>query len=318
MSEQTFHGELDYSDVLLVPKYSFLGSRKEADTTFKLGKWKFSLPIVPSNMETVINLNLCQQLDRDNYFYIMHRFQDMFETVRKLNDYRCKCVSVSIGVNEESYQYLQSIIDNNYKIDIITIDVAHGHHVKVTAMIKYIKKYFEKDIIIIAGNVGTAEGFKQLQDSGADVVKVGIGSGVICTTRFKTGFGTPMFSTLLKIAPHKKSAKIMADGGCKHFGDIAKALVAGADCVMSGSFFAPCADSPAKVVRGAKEYYGSTSYKQKGDRLHFVEGKQVDLELAPEYEVRLQEIQQALRSSISYAGGKDLSCFSDVKFIQLK
>ena len=127
-----------------------------------------------------------------------------------------------------------------------------------------------------------------------------------------------MFSTLLKIAPHKRSAKIMADGGCKHFGDIAKALVAGADCVMSGSFFAPCADSPAKVIRGMKEYYGSTSYKQNGDRLHFVEGKQVDLELAPEYEVRLQEIQQALRSSISYAGGKDLSCFSDVKFIQLK
>ena len=318
MSEQTFHGELDYSDVLLVPKYSFLDSRKQADTTFKLGKWKFELPIVPSNMETVINLNLCQELDRDNYFYIMHRFQDVFETVQRLNDYHCKCVSASIGVNEESYQHLQSIMDNNYKIDIITIDVAHGHHVKVIAMIKFIKKYFEKDTIIIAGNVGTVEGFKQLQDAGADVVKVGIGSGVICTTRFKTGFGTPMFSTLQKIAPHKTSAKIMADGGCKHFGDIAKALVAGADCVMSGSFFAPCANSPAKVVRGMKEYYGSTSYKQNGDRLHFIEGKQVDLELAPEYNVRFREIQQALRSSISYAGGKNLSCFTDVKFIQLK
>ena len=318
MSEQTFHGELEYSDVLLVPKYSFLDSRKDTDTTFKLGKWTFELPIVPSNMETVINLNLCQELDRDNYFYIMHRFQDVFETVQRLNDYHCKCVSASIGVNEQSYQQLESIINNNYKIDIITIDVAHGHHVKVTAMIKYIKKYFEEDIIIIAGNVGTVEGFKQLQDTGADVVKVGIGSGAICTTRFKTGFGTPMFSTLQKIAPHKRSAKIMADGGCKHFGDIAKALVAGADCVMSGSFFAPCADSPAKVVRGAKEYYGSTSYKQNGDRLHFVEGRQVDLDIAPEYNVRFKEIQQALRSSISYAGGKDLSCFNTTEYIQLK
>ena len=209
MSEQIYHGkELEYSDVLLVPEYSQLESRSDADTNFKLGKFTFNLPVVPSNMKTVINVNLCKQLDDNNYFYIMHRFQDVFETVQQLNNLNCNCVSVSIGVNQESYQQLEAVIDNNYKIDIITIDVAHGHHQKVGNMIRYVKKNLP-DTIIIAGNVGTYEGFHFLEDAGAHVVKVGIGSGVICTTRYKTGFGTPMFSTLLKISTHKTKSKIM-------------------------------------------------------------------------------------------------------------
>ena len=215
MSEQIYHGkELEYSDILLVPGYSQLDTRNNADTSFKLGKFTFNLPVVPSNMETVIDLKLCKQLDDNNYFYIMHRFQDVFETVRQLNELNCNCVSVSIGVNEKSYQELEAIIDNNYKVDIITIDVAHGHHQKVGNMIRYVKRNLP-DVIVIAGNVGTYDGFHFLEDSGADVIKVGIGSGVICTTRYKTGFGTPMFSTLLKITSHKTKAKIMADGGWK-------------------------------------------------------------------------------------------------------
>ena len=318
MSEQIYHGkELEYSDILLVPGYSQLDTRNDANTSFELGKFTFNLPVVPSNMETVIDLDLCKQLDDDNYFYIMHRFQDVFETVQRLNDLNCKCVSVSIGVNQESYQQLEAVLLNNYKIDIITIDVAHGHHKKVSNMIRFVKKHFS-DTIIIAGNVGTYEGFQFLQDAGADVIKVGIGSGVICTTRYKTGFGTPMFSTLLKISSHKTKAKIMADGGCREFGDIAKALVAGADCVMAGSFFAGCVDSPAKLVNGHKEYYGSTSYTQKQNKLNFVEGRQIEIDLGPEYNIRLKEIEKALKSSVSYAGCKDLSCLTDTKFIQLK
>ena len=115
MSEQIYHGkELEYSDILLVPKYGQLHTRNAADTSFKLGKFSFNLPVVPSNMKTVIDIELCKQLDDNNYFYIMHRFDNVFETVQKLNDLHCKCVSVSIGVNEQSYQHLQSIIDNNY------------------------------------------------------------------------------------------------------------------------------------------------------------------------------------------------------------
>jgi GMP reductase len=207
MSEQTYRGELDYSDVLLVPKHSSLSTRKDADTSFKIGSHSFKLPIIPANMETVINPEISKQLDSENYFYIMHRFQDVYNTTRTLNEIGLKFISISIGVNEASYRELQQITNAGLKVNCITIDVAHGHHNKVSAMIKYIKKYMNKDTIIIAGNVGTVEGFNFLQDAGADIVKVGIGSGVICTTRFKTGFGTPMFSTILKISPHKKSAK---------------------------------------------------------------------------------------------------------------
>jgi len=318
MSEQIYHGkELEYSDVLLVPEYSELESREDANTDFKLGNFTFNLPVVPSNMKTVISLDLCEQLDNNNYFYIMHRFQDVYKTCRYLNSKNFNCVSISIGVNQKSYNQLEQILDNNLRVDILTIDVAHGHHKKVGNMIRFVKKHLP-DTIIIAGNVGTYEGFHFLEDAGAHVVKVGIGSGVICTTRYKTGFGTPMFSTLLKISSHKRKAKIMADGGCREFGDIAKALVAGADCVMAGSFFAGCVDSPAKIVDGYKEYYGSTSYTQKGNNLNFVEGREIAIDLAPEYNIRLKEIEKALKSSISYAGCKDLSCLSDTKFIQLK
>lgn len=317
MSEQIYRGkELEYQNILLVPKYSQLDSREEADTSFKLGKFTFKLPVVPANMKTVIDIKLCKQLDDNNYFYIMHRFQSVFETVQQLNDLNCKCVSVSVGVNEESYHDLEAVIDNNYKIDIITIDVAHGHHQKVGNMIRFVRKHFS-DVIIIAGNVGTYDGFLFLEDAGADVIKVGIGSGVICTTRYKTGFGTPMFSTLLKISLHKTKAKIIADGGCREFGDVTKALVAGADCVMAGSFFAGCIDSPAKIVDGYKEYYGSTSYVQKRNTLNFVEGRQIDIDIAPKYDIRLQEIEKSLKSSISYAGCKDLSCLSKAEYIQL-
>ena len=318
MNEQIYHGkELEYSDILLVPKYSELDSRESANVSFKLGKFTFNLPVVPSNMKTVIDIELCKQLDDNNYFYIMHRFHNVFETVQILNDLNCNCVSVSIGVNRDSYEQLEAITLNKYRIDIITIDVAHGHHQKVGNMVRFVKKHFP-DSIVIAGNVGTYDGFQFLEDAGADVIKVGIGSGVICTTRYKTGFGTPMFSTLLKISSHSTKAKIMADGGCKEFGDIAKALVAGADCVMAGSFFAGCIDSPAKHINGHKQYYGSTSYTQKRNKLNFVEGKQIEIDLAPEYNIRLREIEKALKSSISYAGCKDLSCLNKTEFIQLK
>ena len=311
------HGkELEYSDVLLVPQESDLSSRSDADTRITIGDFDFQLPVVPANMETVIDLEVAKVLDDAGYFYVMHRFDDIFKTVQYMyrNEFRCK--SISVGVNQDTYNALDKILDTGYLIDIITVDVAHGHHVKTENMVRYIKCRFP-EATIIAGNVGTYEGFRFLEDAGADIVKVGIGSGVICTTRFKTGFGTPMFSTIQKIVHKNNKAKIMADGGCKHFGDIAKAFAAGADMVMAGSFFASCIDSPAKLVNGVKQYYGSTSFAQKQNRLNFVEGKEVELNLGPDYVTRLHEIKCALQSSISYAGGRNLSCLKEVEYITL-
>ena len=308
--------ELEYSDVLLVPQESDLSSRTDVDTRINIGNFDFHLPVVPANMKTVIDLEVAKTLDNAGYFYVMHRFDDIVKTCRYINHNNFRCKSISVGVNQCTYDALDIILNKGYLVDIFTVDVAHGHHSKAENMVRFIKSKFPKSTVI-AGNVGTYEGFKFLENAGADIVKVGIGSGVICTTRFKTGFGTPMFSTIQKIVHKSNKARIMADGGCKHFGDIAKALVAGADMVMAGSFFASCIDSPAKLVNGVKQYYGSTSYAQKHNLLNFVEGKEVELDLAPDYKTRLYEVKCALQSSISYAGGRDLSCLKNVEYITL-
>lgn len=138
----------------------------------------------------------------------------------------------------------------------------------------------------------------------------------ICTTKNKTGFTVPMFSCILNCAPicEKYNIPLIADGGVEEFGDISKALVAGADMVMTGGIFAECIDSPAQIVGGKKQYRGSTSYEMKGENKH-VEGKKLEIIHSVKYEERLEEIKQALQSGISYAGGKDISSFNLVDFI---
>jgi GMP reductase len=203
----------------------------------------------------------------------------------------------------------------------ITVDVAHADHQNVADMLKHLQKTFEHSggyierPKFIAGNVATADGYKFLCDSGADAVKVGIGGGSICTTRYKTGFHVPTAYSVWECRQDTRyDVPIIADGGAKHFGDVAKALTLGADMVMSGRWFAECIDSPAKIEHGKKIYRGSTSYEAKGHNNH-VEGQTIEIERACTYKERLLEIQQALQSSISYAGGKDLSAFNSVRWL---
>jgi GMP reductase len=144
-------------------------------------------------------------------------------------------------------------------------------------------------------------------------VKVGIGGGSICTTRNKTGFHLPTAYSVWECAQTGLDVPIIADGGAREFGDVAKALTLGATMVMSGGFFASCIDSPAKIVNGRKVYRGSTSYEAKGERKH-IEGRTLELSEGTTYAERLDEIRQAICSSISYAGGTNLACFNTVKW----
>ena len=184
-------------------------------------------------------------------------------------------------------------------------------------MIKWIRSLYhnsESQPKIIAGNVATAAGYRFLCDLGVDAVKVGIGGGSICTTRYKTGFHIPTAYSVWDCATNgDRDVPIIADGGAKHYGDIAKALTLGADMVMSGRWFAECLDSPARIEHGKKVYRGSTSYEAKGHNNH-VEGQTIEISQGCSYPERLEEITQALQSSISYAGGKDLSSFKSVKW----
>jgi GMP reductase len=302
-----------YDDMCLVPKYSELESRDDGDTSVNLFGEIFQLPIVPANMLDVISWDIARLLNNNEYFYIMHRFED---ANREIPEHFTECLSLSLGVKGEDQEFL----DNLAAVPrYITLDVAHAHHKNVVWMMKFLQnRYSSLQSIfrpkVIVGNVATAEGYKFLCDFGADMVKVGIGGGSICTTRFQTGFHIPTAYAVWDCATNgDRDIPIIADGGANHFGDVAKALTLGAKMVMSGSWFASCLDSPAKIQNGKKLYRGSTSYEAKGQRKH-IEGRTLELEEGTTYLERLEEIRQAICSSISYGGGKDLSCFNHVEW----
>lgn len=308
---------LYYDDVYLIPKYSELDSRSSADTSLTFGRNRFNLPIVPSNMKAVINEKWAEWLCDNHYFYVMHRFDAVtVPFVRNANDKEWDIISISTGVNDDSLFELQILHDDKCVIDYITIDVAHGHHIKVKQRIEQIKEMFP-NTFIIAGNTSTPQATVDLEDWGADATKCLIGTGSACSTKYQTGFHVPSFSCLLECSYVAKKP-IIADGGARHYGDIAKALVAGADMVMSGGMFAACTDSPAPDVDGKKRYFGNASAVAKGKNLH-VEGFDLQIENAGvSLAERMIEIKQALQSSISYAGGTDLSAFQGVKYVTIK
>jgi GMP reductase len=278
---------LDYKDVCLVPRHSNLSSRSLADTSVNFLGRTFKLPIISANMLDVIDEKIAYKLSENDYFYIMHRWFDrddknfnancIKDFISKALISKWKTISISIGVNDVDIIMLESMIKQNFIPNFITIDVANADHENVKKPIKFIKGYFPNTKLIV-GNVATADACEYLIKLGADAIKSGIGSGIICSTANKTGFHIPMFSCCLQCAPVCEKYKIpfIADGGISEFGDIAKALTAGATMVMSGKLFAECIDSPAKIVDGYKQYRGSTSFEIKGKNSH-IEGRKIEI-----------------------------------------
>ncbi len=303
---------LEYSDISLIPNYSELATRSNADTSVILGQRNFALPVIPANMATTIGDEWVDYLAKNNYFYIMHRFGDPTVSMHMFAVDHLPYTSCSVGVGDNSKQWLEMLCKERIP-DYVTIDVAHGHHLLVKQMIAFVRKCCPK-AFIIAGNIATAKAATDLDAWGANAVKCGVGPGLVCTSFLETGFHTPMFSTLLEVCKYSP-IPVIADGGIRHTGDIAKALVAGATMVMAGSIFASCIDSPAPVNKhGQKEYWGSASFAQKGERNH-VEGTKTSLELNPlTLEEKLKEIKQSLQSAVSYAGGSNLAAFNSVKW----
>lgn len=298
-----------YDDITLIPKYSELQSRQDADTSIELFGDKWILPVVPANMQDVMSWEIAHQLDNADQFYIMHRFQNANAgLIDNWNFGGFGRLNVSLGVNDDSKKEYETFLNDDIVPNVICIDVAHGHHKKVKEMIDWMRNtYGQAKPQIIAGNVATADAYKFLCDLGVDAIKVGIGGGSICTTRYKTGFHVPTAYAVWDCANNSDGydTPIIADGGIKHFGDIAKAIALGADMVMTGRLFAECIDSPAKIIHGQKVYRGSTSYEAKGRNNH-IEGQTLTIESSTTYMNRLFEIKQALQSSISYAGGTNL------------
>ena len=312
----------DYEDIQLIPAKSVVNSRSECDTTITFGERKFKLPVVPANMQTIIDEELSIYLAENGYFYVMHRFQPekRMSFVKDMKE-RELFASISVGVKEEEYKFIQQLAEEELSPEYITIDIAHGHSDAVIQMIQHKKKYLPHSFVI-AGNVGTPEAVRDLERAGADATKVGIGPGKVCITKIKTGFGTGGWQlAALRWCAKAASKPIIADGGIRTHGDIAKSIRFGASMIMIGSLFAGHEESPGESVEKDgilyKEYFGSASEFQKGEKKN-VEGKKMLVKHKGSMKNTLIEMEQDLQSSISYAGGNKLEAIRNVDYVIVK
>ena len=310
----------DYDNILLLPRKCRVESRSECDAGVDFGPRRFRIPVVPANMKTVVSEAICVWLAQNGYFYVMHRFD--LDNVRFVKDMAARGLyaSISLGVKKPDYDAVDQLVALGLAPDYITIDIAHGHADSVKNMIGYLRQKIP-GTFIIAGNVATPEAVIDLENWGADATKVGIGPGKVCITKLKTGFGTGGWQlSALKWCARVATKPIIADGGIRDHGDIAKSVRFGATMVMIGSLFAGHEESPGQTVevdgKLYKEYYGSASDFNKGEYKH-VEGKRILEPIKGKLAGTLIEMEQDVQSSISYSGGKKLMDIRKVNYVTL-
>jgi IMP dehydrogenase len=311
---------LTFDDVLLVPQYSEVKSRSQVDISTEINGLKFRHPIVPANMQSVTGFNMAASAIYHGGLAILHRFmlqQEQFDIAEDfIEEYgKQSQFGVSLGVKEQDLINFEEFYDIGVRI--FCIDIAHGDSEHCVRMIKTLKER-HPNITLIAGNVATGPGAERLWRAGADVVKVGVGPGSLCTTRIETGNGVPQLTALMDVAhvrhqlsTHQqlgmfgKSLNIIADGGIKSAGDVVKALCF-ADMVMIGNMFAGCIESPGEThyINNIphKEYRGSSTHKT-----NHIEGVVAYVPCTGNYETVLTKLLEGLRSGCSYQGANSLA-----------
>jgi len=319
--------KLDYSDVLFRPKRSTLSSRKDVDLK-RTYKFKYSnnewsgIPIMAANMDGVGELGIAEKMSEFDMITCLTKQHD----IKKLKQYKkikkiYKNIALSIGIKKEDFNRLDELLKEFNFIKFICIDVANGYSERFSKFIKSVRdKYPTKTII--AGNVVTADMTQELVLSGADIVKVGIGPGSVCTTRIQTGVGYPQLSAVMECADaaHGLGAHIIADGGCTCPGDVSKGFGGGADFVMLGGMLAGHDEGKGKIVKnnGSKyiEFYGSSSLtankKHYGGLSNYrsSEGRIVRVKYRGKIKDTISNILGGIRSSCTYVGAPSLKQLS--------
>tara|TARA_B100000963_G_C22577391_1_gene649144 strand:+ start:13 stop:1092 length:1080 start_codon:yes stop_codon:yes gene_type:complete len=333
----TIKEALTFDDVLLLPKYSNVLPSKTNIFLDLTKNITLKVPFLSSAMDTVTESKMAIAMGTEGGLGIIHRNLDIkkqSQEVRKVKNKKLY-VGAAIGTNPEDYERARSLVSNG--VDLIVIDTAHGHSEKVLKTLTKIKKIIKKTPICV-GNIATGEAAKKLYNSGADIIKVGIGPGSICTTRMVAGIGVPQISAILEVkkALKKKDIKIISDGGIKFSGDIAKALAAGADAIMMGSIFAGTDESPGRKFKSNgkiyKQYRGMGSigamsagsanrYFQKNyrDKSKFVpEGVEGRVVYKGSVSKIIYQLQGGLRSSMGYIGAQKLEEINKkAKFVKI-
>ena len=316
---------LTYDDIQLVPGYSEIESRKNINLKTKItSRYSIDIPLVASPMDTVCESGMAIKFLQAGGVGIIHRFMSMEEQkkeVIRVNTFKQSQlpeksylpVAASVGANGDFHERAIELIVGG--ANIILIDVAHGHHKNVKEAIKIIKR-LDPSVDVIAGNIATSQAALDLQEWGADGLRVGIGGGSLCTTRVKTGFGIPNVSCLEEIIRVAK-VPVMADGGIRSSGDIAKALALGADNVMLGSLIAGTEESPGSIIEKNnglyKRYRGAASLETKmthGQEQRNVEGESTIIPYKGGVKYIIEGLLDGVRSALSYAGAPDLSRYN--------
>lgn len=317
--------KLGFKDVMIRPKRSTLKSRSEVslEREFKFlhspVSWS-GIPIMAANMDTVGTFEMARTLSEKKLFTAIHKHYSIADWnvfSSNLPDGIENYIAVSTGISKKDSEHLASIFKFNPYLKFICIDVANGYSEHFANFVKKTRTQYP-DKVIIAGNVVTGEMVEELLLSGADIVKVGIGPGSVCTTRVKTGVGYPQLSAIIECADaaHGLGGQIISDGGCTIPGDIAKAFGAGADFVMLGGMLAGHTESGGELIekngKPFRKFYGMSSATAMEKHVGGVadyrasEGKTVEVPYKGNVENTLQDILGGLRSTCTYVGAQRL------------
>jgi len=322
-----YEPKLDFRDVLLRPKRSMLRSR--ADVVLvrefhfdKSNRHYEGIPIIASNMDTVGTFDMAIELAKSQLFTTIHKHYAVEEWLAFAERVRrdpkvMKNIAVSAGTSDSDKEKLRAICNSISEVEYICLDVANGYSEHFVDFIRQVREEFPSHTIM-AGNVVTGEMVEQLIISGADIVKVGIGPGSVCTTRKKTGVGYPQLSAVLECADaaHGLKGHVISDGGCSNPGDVAKAFGAGADFVMVGGLLAGHDQSGGEVIeregRKYKLFYGMSSdtamKKHHGSVAEYraSEGKTITIPYRGDVNLTVQDLLGGLRSACTYTGAPHL------------
>jgi GMP reductase len=319
--------KLDFKDVLIVPKKTTMKSRRDVSIkrkiTFKNGKTWEGVPVISSNMDSVTNYKTCDVLRKHDFISCFPKYLNKIFLSDKIpfpNSYMLSC-----GTLDEDVKIIKNII-NKTNILFICIDVANGYMDSLNRTCRHLRDCFP-GIVIVAGNVVTPDAVEGLIKSGADIVKIGIGSGSVCETRLKAGVGYPQLSAILECSKvaHANGGYIISDGGIIHPCDIVKAFGAGADFVMCGSIFAGHDESPGEYTsEGKKLFYGMASdtamdkYNNGKMGYRTAEGKTVQIQGKGPLENTLNDICGSIRSACTYTNSRNIEDLQkNVEFIKV-
>ena len=317
--------KLGFKDVMIRPKRSTLKSRSqvslERNFTFVNSKKKWTgVPIIAANMDTVGTFEMAEALTKDQIMTAVHKHYSPQEWTAFLNnqpDSIYEYIALSTGTGKADEEKIKQIIDQHPKIQFLCIDVANGYSEHFVEFVKNARKNFPSQTII-AGNVVTGEMVEELILAGADIIKVGIGPGSVCTTRVKTGVGYPQLSAIIECADaaHGLGGQIIGDGGCKVPGDVAKAFGGGADFVMLGGMFAGHDESGGELItengKTFRLFYGMSSQtamdKHSGGVAEYraSEGKTVKVPYKGPVADTVKDILGGVRSTCTYVGAAKL------------